>query len=479
MTGVESISRLEAEMALEELGRREREEKLRYYRPYPFQAKFHELGAANAQVALMAANRVGKTLCASREVAYHLTGLYPDWWEGRRFNGPVKVWAAGDTNTKTRDIVQSELFGDANDPSALGTGAVPKNLIVETVRMPGIPNMFSSVAVRHVSGGNSVLSFKTYQMGATAFMGESLHAIWLDEEPSETIYGQCLARVLDKSGLILFTFTPESGVTEVVRRFLHGRSDGQALVTATWEDAPHLDEAAKKQILEALPEHERKMRSQGIPSLGSGMVFPIEESAITCKPFELPGHWARIAGIDFGLDHDTAVVWIAWDRETDTCVVYDIYHSNEQLISTHASAMKARGEDVLVAWPHDGHRRDSGSGVGLAEQYRREGVRMAFTHFTNPPTVGQIEGQGGNSVEVGIGAMYSAMREGRFKVFDHLVDWFQEFRLYHRKDGMIVKKHDDLMSATRYAYMFRRHAGGTTPERLQRKAISDYDPFGG
>jgi hypothetical protein len=43
-------------------------------------------------------------------------------------------------------------------------------------------------------------------------------------------------------------------------------------------------------------------------------------------------------------------------------------------------------------------------------------------------------------------------------VFRHLHDWWEEFRLYHRKDGRVVKEHDDLMAASRYALMSLRFA---------------------
>ena len=77
-------------------------------------------------------------------------------------------------------------------------------------------------------------------------------------------------------------------------------------------------------------------------------------------------------------------------------------------------------------------------------------------HFENPPALG--EKKGGNSVEAGIMDMLTRMEQGRFRVFNTLYDWFEEFRLYHRKDGKIVKIRDDLMSATRYATMSLRHA---------------------
>lgn len=54
--------------------------------------------------------------------------------------------------------------------------------------------------------------------------------------------------------------------------------------------------------------------------------------------------------------------------------------------------------------------------------------------------------------------MLDRMQTGRLKVAEHLADWWEEFRLYHRKDGKVVKEGDDLMSATRYGLMMLRHA---------------------
>ena len=83
---------------------------------------------------------------------------------------------------------------------------------------------------------------------------------------------------------------------------------------------------------------------------------------------------------------------------------------------------------------------------------------MLADKATHPPADGEEEGTGGNGVEAGVLDLLDRMQTGRFKVFDHLNDWFEEFRMYHRKDGKIVKLADDLMSATRYAAMMKRHA---------------------
>ena len=75
-----------------------------------------------------------------------------------------------------------------------------------------------------------------------------------------------------------------------------------------------------------------------------------------------------------------------------------------------------------------------------------------FSHYLEPT------GQKSVSVEAGLMDMLTRMQTGRFKVFRHLHDWWEEFRLYHRKDGKVVKEGDDLMSATRYAGMMLRFA---------------------
>ena len=61
-------------------------------------------------------------------------------------------------------------------------------------------------------------------------------------------------------------------------------------------------------------------------------------------------------------------------------------------------------------------------------------------------------------MEVGLWNMLTAMETGRFKVFNTEAEWFREKGLYHRKDGKIVKRMDDLMDATRYAYQSQRFA---------------------
>ena len=452
---------------LKELKHRERYNRVDYYDPYPYQVKFHDTGLHANQRLLMAANRIGKSYCGSMELSYHLTGLYPDWWNGRVYHQPIVAWAGGVSNETTRDIVQFELLGSPDDPEAFGSGTVPKNYIIKTERKPGVPNAKSVALIKHVSGGNSSLFFKAYEMGVEKWQGRSVDCIWLDEEPSREIYSQAVTRTLDRKGMVYMTFTPEAGMTETVASFINRIQPGQALVNATWDDASeriqsvsgkngHLSEVVMEQILSSYSPHEREMRRYGRPSIGSGLVFPIDEEKILTEPIHIEAYWPRIAAIDFGFDHPTAVVWCAMDNDNDTFYIYDCYRIAKASPSVHAGAIRTRPYFIPVAYPHDGNRRDSMGNPGLADQYRNLGCNFRLEHFTNPPPLG--ENKGSNSIEEGLMAMLQAMEAGNFKVFSTLSDWWEEYRMYHRKGGKVVPLRDDLMSATRYAFMSQRHA---------------------
>jgi phage terminase large subunit-like protein len=165
----------------------------------------------------MAANRVGKTEAGAYETALHLTGAYPDWWPGKRFDRGIKAWAAGDTSKSVREIVQEKLLGK---PGQLGTGMIPGDSIVHTTAKAGVSGAIDTVWVRHASGENSHLVLKSYDQRRESFQGSEQSFIWLDEESPLDIYTECLLRTMTTGGLILLTFTPLQGLSEVVLSFM-------------------------------------------------------------------------------------------------------------------------------------------------------------------------------------------------------------------------------------------------------------------
>lgn len=396
----------------------------------------------------MAGNQLGKTWAGGFEAAIHATGLYPDWWTGRRFDGPTKAWVAGVTGESTRDNPQRILLGDQG---RIGTGAIPKSCIVGVSAARGINGLVDTVRVRHVSGNDSLISFKTYEKGREKWQGETLHWLWFDEEPPIDIYTEGLTRTNVTGGITFITFTPLLGMSDTVLRFIgDDKTPGTNVTQMTIDDAEHYTPEQRAAIVAAYPAHERDARAKGVPILGSGRVFPVSEEDIKIDPVPIPDHWHQIGGLDFGWDHPTAAVRICWDKDADCVYITHTHRLREATPVIHAATLKGWNDWMPWAWPHDGLQHSKDSGEQLAEQYRKQGLNMLPERATFP--------DGSSGVEAGVMDMLDRMQTGRLKVFSTLTDWFEEFRMYHRKDGLIVKLRDDLMSASRYGIMMLRHA---------------------
>lgn len=401
---------------------------------------FFRAGSGHRERAAISANRVGKTEgMGGYELTLHLTGLYPDWWEGRRFDEPVDAWAAGTTGETTRDIIQGKLLGPPERESEWGTGLIPGDLIVGRTMRRGIPNAVESILVRHASGGISTVNLKSYEQGRKKFEGTSKDIVWFDEEPPIDIYTEGLLRTMDCDGIVMCTFTPLEGMSDVVLMYMPGGQipkDGASprfVVFADWNDVPHLTEKAKKELYDALPPHERDARSKGIPSLGSGAIYPVEEAQIAVNDFIIPAHWPRAFAMDVGWQC-TAAIWGAIDRESGTAYLYSCYKAGHLEPPIHASAIKTRG--AWIPGVGDAAAVSQMDGEKMLTIYRNEGLNLELPD---------------KSVEAGIYDVWTGLSNGSIKVFKSLTPWFDEFRIYRRDvNGKIVKENDHLQDCTRY-----------------------------
>ena len=181
---------------------------IRNYRPFKKQLEFHAQGAHHRERLFLAGNQLGKSQSGSCEFAMHLTGLYPDWWPGRRWDRPVVLWAAGITGESTRDNPQRLLAG----VDSFGTGVIPGELIdYSSIAMRrGVANAIDGFRVKHVSGGSSLIFFKSYDQGREKWQGATLDALWLDEEPPKEIYDEALTRTNATGGMVAITATPKA-----------------------------------------------------------------------------------------------------------------------------------------------------------------------------------------------------------------------------------------------------------------------------
>ena len=181
-------------------------------------------GAEHQERCTLGGNRVGKTLgIGGYETALHLTGLYPHWWNGHRYNKPMLAWAAGTKSAKVRDVNQLFLLGKLHQRKGYTEsegGLIPASRIGRLTRRTGVADAVDQVIVQHVNGFENVCTFKSYEEGRSSFEAEAVDWIWLDEECSKAIYDECKMRILTTRGRILATFTPVEGLTETVLALL-------------------------------------------------------------------------------------------------------------------------------------------------------------------------------------------------------------------------------------------------------------------
>ncbi len=440
--------------SLREQQNRNRYNKLKYYAPYNKQVEFHNAGLKYRERLLMAGNQLGKTFCASMEIGFHATGLYPHDWKGLRFDKAPILWVCGVTGEVIRDTSQRLIAGRI-DADELGEGSIPKDLIVKFARGLGVKNLIDHLVVKHISGRNSLIYFKSYSTGREKFQGETIDLVWFDEEPPIEIYSEGLTRTSNGQHGIrsLMTFTPLLGRTKLVNGFLQEPTPQQRMINMTLAGSEQYTDEQKESMMAAWPAHEREARANGVPMLGSGKIFVVNEDIVREDPIpddKIPAHWFYINGLDFGWDHPSAAVQLAYDADKDVIHVVKAFRQREALPIILAHAVNKWAPDIVTTWPHDGYQHDKGSGLSLRDQYEDAGLYMTSEHATHEA--------GGNGVEAGILEMQERMATGRLRVGADLIEWWEEYRMYHRKNGKIVKVDDDLLCATRYAIMMLRHA---------------------
>lgn len=422
---------------------------------YPKHCEVVKLSASRRFVAMLGGNGTGKTELGAYIATCHATGLYPAWWDGWRCNRPTTQWVAGDTKETVRDIIQRKLLGE---PGQEGTGMIPAALLGKITMRQNSNGSCDFVLVKHVSGGWSRIGFKSYDQRRESFQGVEQDHIWLDEECPPDIYQECVQRFRGKSseGRLLLTFTPLSGITEVVSMFVpqftvefnpnEYEASSRAFVFCGWDEVPHLSASEKAQkIANTLP-HERDARTKGVPSIGAGKVYQVPESDFVIEPLAtVPAHWPRLFGADFGFSNSTSVVFCAHDRDADCIYIYAEYKRTQAEPDVHMGAIKAMGGTWI---PGVGDYAGANlEGERTLELYKRIGLPM-FKADKSQKNEGILE-------------VMTRLSQGRLKVFSTCQKWLQEFRLYSRDErGRVVKPDggDDLMDATRYAVRDIRRA---------------------
>jgi phage terminase large subunit-like protein len=421
-------------------------------------------GKPHRERAAISGNRTGKTEgIGAYEVTLHATGQYPAWWPGRRFEKPIKAWAAGDTSKTVRESIQPKLIGSWSNE---GCGMLPADAIVHRTLKAGVSDSVDTIYVRHASGGVSSIVLKSYDQRREGFQASEVDVVWLDEEPDEGVYFEALTRTMTTDGLLLLTMTPLLGMSEVVMSYMEGPGGGRPKwsVQIGWDEVPHLTQEAKESLWQSIPKYQRDARSKGIPVLGSGAIYPFDPEDYTIGDFDIPPHWPRCYAVDVGWNR-TAVLWLALNRDTDTLYAHAEHYRSESEPVVHAEAVKARGKWIPGVIDPAARGRSQIDGRQLIAMYRQLGLELT---------------EADNAVEAGIYQVMTRLGSGRLKVFKSCQNLLSEMRLYRRDEkGKVVKSHDHLVDCLRYGWSrfldVARPAPAPEPEEAPEFAPS----FGG
>jgi phage terminase large subunit-like protein len=431
---------------------------------YAKHMEFFAAGSKFRERLFRAGNRTGKSEAGAYEITCHLTGNYPKWWKGKRFNHAANVLIAGETAKLVRDSIQEKLLGP---PGEIGSGLIPHDLILETRPRAGIADAIDVARIRHESGDVSTLSIQSYDQGREAFQATARDVVWLDEEPPLSIYTEALTRTMTTNGIVMITFTPLRGMSETIQFLEKKAQDGKiSLITATWDDAPHLTEQAKEEMMAAFPPHQRDARTKGIPALGSGAIYPIPESDFVIPPIQIAKHWKHVYGMDVGWNN-TAAVFCAYDADSDVLYVVGDYKRGQVEPAVHASAikMRAKGErQPGVIDPAAGSANQI-DGRKVIDLYRGLGLNLQEAE---------------NAVEAGIFEVWARLSSGRLKVFSSCQKLIDEYRIYRRDErGRVVKENDHCMDCLRYAVMSGVKISRPSTPQKKKSIFADFIGGGG
>lgn len=389
----------------------------------------------------MASNRSGKTYDAAAIIAQWAQGIYMDWFDGRKYNKPLRILCAGKTHQSVRDVWCTYLLGQGLD----GTGFIKKENVAKVGAKSGIAGFPDYVLIRNHFGGNSIIYFRSYDQSVDSFMGYTLDVAAFDEEPpSHFLYTEVLTRIATSKGNMIMTYTPLGGMSDVTMQIMDDQKKPEdkrniKVVNCTWDDIPEslLDSEMKTLLKSQYSPYEIDARTKGLPSAGKGMCYPLPDEDIMINPFKIPDEWPRFMGFDYGFRR-TAAVYIAMDPNTKVCYLYDSLLIRDATPADHFMAMKQKGSLWIPGASETALTMDSGQ--SRLEFYQEMGLNLY------PASVAKRD------LWASIDVVWQFLLGGQLKVFSTETEWFREKNGYHRTEkNKICDLAHDLQDATRYA----------------------------
>jgi phage terminase large subunit-like protein len=440
---------------------------LRYFRPFQHQLKFFSTGTSDRR-GILAANRIGKTVSTCFETAMHLTGQYPTWWAGKRYDKPVTAMVAGEGWSQVALVLQNELLGtnDVKIRDSIGTGAIPRDCIItDTMRSDGANCI--GVEIRHTSGAKSYLLFANYTQEVRQMQGFKLNLAVFDEQPPDDFFSEIVTRTATTQGQVLCSFTPLKGLNGLVSKFWN-HEEGYEHIRVSWDDVPEYDpwgepfllNETRQQLERDYLPHERDARRNGVPVMGKGAVFQIRNWP-TYKTGQYdfrhtPG-LHRLIALDLGLVNDKTVLSLMyWDPNERTAwldkqiVVKGTEEANPMNYINHLMRPEVFGTPIVL--PPDGGTvgRYTMSSLSIRQLFEQYELNVYPEPVRNPA---DDQGRITNHKAFGINTMRQMMEVSSFMVNENCVEFLREAQNYYVDDKGRFSDPDDCIDSARYALL--------------------------
>lgn len=447
---------------------------------YPKHIEAIEATAHNDVFSVFGGNRTGKTTLLAYIVSCWLTGKYPPWWKGRVFQKPTTGWIVSQTSVTIVRALQIYLIGASGEG-----GLIPRSNLLNVQYSPNALGMAHRIQVRHEPTGlTSDLYVKTYDMGWKRFQSDTIDFAVLDEEPPAKVYSESATRSATTNGITLLGFTALDGVTPLVAHLLPEfagaeEMDGEAEplrrghVFIGWDDVPYsqISKEKRKNLAASYLPHERDARMKGIPSIGTGLIYPVgHEQFVVDADTAMkawrgptpPKHWPRIAAADPGGtpkgDGRTAALWAAYDEDSDCLWIYAEYYARFSPITSHVHAWAKKGNWIPFCIDPAGANITDGKAVyaEYVSEMRELNKDWPVHKADKRWSLGRAE-------------LYDRMTSERCKVLSTCTNFLAEHRGYARNENNQIIGVCHLLDCARYLVRGARHAA--LPPQYQRHDV--------
>lgn len=236
----------------------------------------------------------------------------------------------------------------------------------------------------------SFVELMSYDQDLDKFAGTSRDFIHFDEEPPETIYTECQARLIDRKGRSWITMTPVEGMTWIYDTLYEPGiigHDNIQVVEVDMAENPYLDQEEVKVFLDSLSDDDREARGRGKFVQLGGLVYKSFSTKIhVIDPVdmeELRGPmYKHYMSLDHGFNNPTAVLWHAVDLD-NVAITYGEHYEAERTIDYHATVIKEREKmfkrppDIRICDPALA-QRNALTGTSIQTEYAMRGIGMAL-----------------------------------------------------------------------------------------------------